>query len=787
MPREEVIDVRSGGDERTPLLPPQQHSAEHNAKSETLGLTLMILSALAFSTMSLLVSLSGRSFPSFEIVLARSVVQAGLGCIGSLWLGINPLGRPGVRKWLSIRGTFGSIGLSLLFYSLTQLPLADATVIFFLNPTFTAILAALFLGEPFGWFEGICSALSMLGATLVSKPEFLFGGGDLPKDSTTAGRMFAVFCSLIGAMMAALAYVTVRKIGKGAHFLVHTVYFGLISSIIAAPALFFFQKFVWPQGWYEYFMLFMTGVTAFVGQCLLNKGLQLVAAGPGTLMRMNDVVFAFLFGIFVLDEYPDIFSLTGATIIVVMTTAIGLLLSYPTITASSTSITTSSTSSSLQIKEPIVIPARLIRRTPIHLDLERQSNNNTTGSLKTVELNVSGIAGALAIELSIGTPGQQFLLLFDTGSSDTWVPGPDCSKHNGCLSGRVYRSTQSKTFGTVPKNVQVFNASYGSGAATGTYFTDSINFKDGQQKLQLKNQTLAQVHQSAGSLAEQYTNDGLIMDGIFGAAFPDLTVMASLQNNNDNAPPYTPILQSLYAAHLLPSPIFSVYLDKNSNKSSNKNNNEGSIVLGGIHGMMKENQLHYTDVVRENDSNKYMHWSATINSIRLDNGHQYQGNDKNSNSSSSTTKVKVTEKNYLSKPTIFAFDTGTTITLLPMDMAKSLILSIWPNAQVDGDLLGAGGATYFKIPNCTKNIPSGNLILELPMTSDGASSPTSTFTLSVPCSNLVELMSDDDDSVCQALIGAWETPVIGNMFMANFITTFDFGERKRIGFAPIPS
>ena len=147
-------------------------------------------------------------------------------------------------------------------------------VIFFLNPTFTAILAALFLGEPFGWFEGICSALSMIGATLVSKPEFLFGGGDddLPKDSTAAGRMFAVFCALIGAIMAALAYVTVRKIGKGAHFLVHTVYFGLISSLLAVPALFFFQEFVWPQGWYEYFMLFMTGVTAFVGQCLLNKG-----------------------------------------------------------------------------------------------------------------------------------------------------------------------------------------------------------------------------------------------------------------------------------------------------------------------------------------------------------------------------------------------------------------------------------------------------------------------------------------------------------------------------------
>ena len=276
------------------------------------------------------------------------------------------------------------------------------------------------------------------------------------------------------------------------------------------------------------------------------------------------------------------------------------------------------------------------------------------------------------------------------------------------------------------------------------------------------------------------------MDGVFGAAFPDLTVMASSQTKNDNSPPYSPILQSLYAAHLLPSPIFSVCLDKNNNNNINKNNNEGSIVLGGIHDMVKENQLNYTDVVREHNNKKYMHWSATINSIRLEDKQQYQGNDKNSISSSTTTTIKITENNYISKPTVFAFDTGTTMTLLPTNTAKSLILSIWPNAQMDEDLFGASGTSSFRIPNCSKSAISGNLILELPTTNNGSPS-TSTFTLSVPFSNLIEPVNDDDDDICQALIGGWETPIIGNMFLANFITMFDFGEQKRIGFAPIPS
>lgn len=47
-------------------------------------------------------------------------------------------------------------------------------------------------------------------------------------------------------------------------------------------------------------------------------------AGPGTLMRMNDIVFAFAFGILLFHEIPPISSILGATLIVGCTTALGL-------------------------------------------------------------------------------------------------------------------------------------------------------------------------------------------------------------------------------------------------------------------------------------------------------------------------------------------------------------------------------------------------------------------------------------------------------------------------------
>ncbi|KAJ2960365.1 hypothetical protein NQZ79_g4299 [Umbelopsis isabellina] len=326
-------------------------STDHaRRKKEIFGLLLMTLSALGFSVMSLCVKLGGVVFPSFELVFARSLVQLVLGLAGCAILKVNPLGDKKVRGWLVLRGLAGSIGLSLFFYSLTVLPLADATgeqiltismnfskiyiiilignftVIFFLGPIFTALLASVALHEPFSLFDGICAVFCLVGVVLVSRPEFLFGKAVIHAEELDAEleRIFAIICSVIGAMMSAVAYVTVRKIGKGAHFMVHVVYFGALSSALSPIGIWGFQHFVMPETFNDYLILILVGTFAFLGQCLLNQGLQLAPAGPGTLMRMNDIVFAFLFGILLLHEIPTLSSILGAAVIVGCTTALGI-------------------------------------------------------------------------------------------------------------------------------------------------------------------------------------------------------------------------------------------------------------------------------------------------------------------------------------------------------------------------------------------------------------------------------------------------------------------------------
>ncbi|RUS14231.1 hypothetical protein BC937DRAFT_94154 [Endogone sp. FLAS-F59071] len=187
------------------------------------GLALMALSALAFSFMALFVKVAGVLLPSLEIVLARSVVQLVFGLAACAILGLNPLGAKDLRGWLVLRGLAGSVGLALFFYSLTLLPLVEATVLFFLGPTITIFLAHFLDSTPLRSSDTLFTILSLLGVALLARPQLVGAKPRAPEDA------WPLAAALLGAFMSAGAYVTARKVGRAVHFMVHVVYFGAPS------------------------------------------------------------------------------------------------------------------------------------------------------------------------------------------------------------------------------------------------------------------------------------------------------------------------------------------------------------------------------------------------------------------------------------------------------------------------------------------------------------------------------------------------------------------------------
>lgn len=268
------------------------------------GVRFMLLAAFTFSVMSLLVKWVGERLPFEEIVMARALV--------SLVLSWAVLKRAGVSVWgvnrrlLCFRGLLGFAGLMCFYYALTVLPLADATLIQYMHPVFTALLAALVLGERAGVALAVALGFSIAGVLLVVRPDWIFGGGDASLPT------WPVIVALFGAFFSASAYVVVRHLGRTEHPLVIVFYFPLITIPAVFPAV--AVDFVWPTG-SEWLMLLGVGVFTQLGQVSITRGLQSEPAGRATAISYVQVLLAGVWGFFFFAEVPDGWTAAGALLI----------------------------------------------------------------------------------------------------------------------------------------------------------------------------------------------------------------------------------------------------------------------------------------------------------------------------------------------------------------------------------------------------------------------------------------------------------------------------------------
>ena len=116
----------------------------HKEKNST-GIKFLIGSGLAFSLMSVCVKAIEGRIPISELVFARATISIIITRYFLYKESINPWGNQ--KKLLIIRGLLGTIALFCIFKALTILPIAIATVIQYIYPTFTVICAYIILND----------------------------------------------------------------------------------------------------------------------------------------------------------------------------------------------------------------------------------------------------------------------------------------------------------------------------------------------------------------------------------------------------------------------------------------------------------------------------------------------------------------------------------------------------------------------------------------------------------------------------------------------------------------
>lgn len=273
------------------------------------GALLLIGAAFFFSLMTVQVKLAGAALPVEMLVLARGVVTLVLSYAAIRRAGLSPWGHDRTR--LVLRGVFGLGGLACFYFAVTRLPLAEVTVIHYLNPILTTALAAMLLGERVGWPLAGALGVSLAGTVLVARPTFLFGGGGLDPAGVAA--------ALGGAVFSAFAYTTVRRLRLTDDPNVIVFYFPLVAVPITVP--FALRAWVWPsaRGW---LLMLGLGICTQIAQVLMTRGLALVPAGRGTAIGYVQIAFAAVWGLLLFAEVPSGGTFAGAILVLAATWAL---------------------------------------------------------------------------------------------------------------------------------------------------------------------------------------------------------------------------------------------------------------------------------------------------------------------------------------------------------------------------------------------------------------------------------------------------------------------------------
>ncbi|TQS33806.1 hypothetical protein Golomagni_05837 [Golovinomyces magnicellulatus] len=180
-------------------------------------------------------------------------------------------------------------------------------------------------------------------------------------------------------------------------------------------------------------------------------------------------------------------------------------------------------------------------------------------------------------EIEIGTPPQKFKVLFDTGSSNLWVPSSQCNSI-ACFLHNKYDSTASATY---KPNGTEFEIRYGSGSLSGFVSQDTVSIGD----IVIKDQLFAEAVSEPG-LAFAFGR----FDGIMGLAYDTISV-------NQITPPF----YSMINQGLLDKPVFSIYISGTE---------EGSeVVFGGVNDDL------FTGKITKLPLRRKAYWEVDIGSI----------------------------------------------------------------------------------------------------------------------------------------------------------------------------
>lgn len=238
-------------------------------------------------------------------------------------------------------------------------------------------------------------------------------------------------------------------------------------------------------------------------------------------------------------------------------------------------------------------------------------------------------------QLSVGTPEQVFNIMFDTGSSNFWLPSVQCTSE-ACNNKNLFNSSISSSFKEFDEDYLI---EYGLGKVSGKICSETLTL-GGEKFENVGFGLIDMIDESPFEFAN--------IDGILGLSF------ASLSSYNNLLPPFYNILNQINLNQM-----FSIWLNNNKQSAIG-----GELTLGGINyslleGINNENGITWSNITTKN------YWQIKLNGLELSNSY-----------SSVSANIENVE---------FIIDSGSSLLILPTQVYNNFTQTI-PLGACNNDL-----------------------------------------------------------------------------------------------------
>ncbi|XP_041092046.1 pepsin A-like [Polyodon spathula] len=184
--------------------------------------------------------------------------------------------------------------------------------------------------------------------------------------------------------------------------------------------------------------------------------------------------------------------------------------------------------------------------------------------------------------ISIGTPPQSFKVLFDTGSSNLWLPSINCQSP-ACRNHPTFAPNASSTFQATDR---VFYIVYSSGSMNGILGYDTIKVAD----IVVPKQEFGLSVSEPGN-AFYYAP----FDGIVGLAYPSIASAEA-----------TPLFDNMMSQHLVSQDLFSFYLNRIPSTGP-----QAVLTFGGV------DPSYYTGAIQWVPVTSQSYWQVNLDSVKI--------------------------------------------------------------------------------------------------------------------------------------------------------------------------